>query len=156
MHACDYPWGVAVDSAGNVYVPDGNNHRVQKFGLMPGYTLTITATAGGTTDPPPGSHIYDAEAIAVVSATPDTDYSFDYWKLDGINVGATNPISVTMDQDHYLHAVFVHVGPGVPEFPGADISIVAAIFAFLPVLYFTLKRKKRPHPTATATSCSRA
>jgi DNA-binding beta-propeller fold protein YncE len=25
------PWGIAVDSDGNVYVADGNNYRIQKF-----------------------------------------------------------------------------------------------------------------------------
>jgi tripartite motif-containing protein 71 len=27
----DWPWGVAVDTEGNIYVADGNNNRIQKF-----------------------------------------------------------------------------------------------------------------------------
>jgi hypothetical protein len=30
----------------------------------------------------------------------------DYWELDGTNVGKTNPISLTMDGNHTLQAVF--------------------------------------------------
>jgi len=227
-----HPDGVAVDSAGNVYVTDGGNHRVQKFELGPAYTLTITATPGGTTSPSPGSyeyasgavavvsathdigyifdhweldgndvgstnpisvimtanltlhavfswvgtynlmittttggttnptpgiHTYTAEAVAVVSATHDIGYIFDHWELDGNDVGSTNPISVTMNTDHPLHAVFVYTGPpSVPEYPGADISIVAATFAFLAAFYFTLKRKKQPPSTTSVTRPSKA
>jgi len=106
-------------------------------------TLTITATEGGTTNPSPGSYTYEAGTEVDVLATPDSNYSFDHWELDGANVGATNPYSFTMDQDHSLHAVFVYSPPGVPEFPEADISIVTATFTFLAALYFILKRKKQ-------------
>jgi DNA-binding beta-propeller fold protein YncE len=30
-----YPTGLAIDSSGNLYVVDQNNHRVQKFGPPP-------------------------------------------------------------------------------------------------------------------------
>jgi hypothetical protein len=30
----------------------------------------------------------------------------DYWELDNVNVGATNPISVTMSANHALKAIF--------------------------------------------------
>ena len=39
------PWGVAVDSAGNVYVTDYWNHRVQKF-TSSGAFLTQWGSAG--------------------------------------------------------------------------------------------------------------
>jgi hypothetical protein len=32
---------------------------------------------------------------------------FDHWTLDTANVGATNPYSVTMNQNHTLKAFFV-------------------------------------------------
>ncbi len=74
--------------------------------------------------------------------------------MDGANAGSTNPISVTMNSDHSLHAVFIIVS-GVPEYPAADISIVAATFTFLALFYLTLKGKKQnrltsaPHHTKT-------
>ena len=138
------PDGVAVDGAGNVYVADVGNHRIQKFGQR--CSLAVTATAGGTTNPSPGSHTYDGGTVVDVLATPNAGYFFGHWELDGNNVGATNPYSVTMGEDHSLHAVFGS-SPGVPEFSGADISILAATLAFLAALYFSLKRGKQLHPT---------
>lgn len=122
----------------------------------PAYTLTITATAGGTTSPSPGSYKYTPGEVVVVTATPDnTGYIFDHWELNGDNVGATNPISVTMDNGHTLHAVFIYGGPGVPEYPAADISIVAATLGFLAALCLTLKRKKQPQLPTAVTSPSK-
>ena len=40
-----------------------------------------------------------------MTASPDTNYEFDHWELDGY-WNYSNPISVTMDSDHTLHAVF--------------------------------------------------
>jgi hypothetical protein len=70
------------------------------------YTLTITSTAGGTTNPLPGPHQYAQGTVVQVTATPDATHIFDHWELDGSNVGSANPISVTMNSDHTLNAVF--------------------------------------------------
>ena len=74
------------------------------------YYLTITTTSGGTTNPP-SSAWYDAGTIASVTAIPDTDYVFEHWELDSINVGSANPYGVTMDTAHALQAVFVYSPP---------------------------------------------
>jgi len=44
-----------------------------------------------------------------VSAFPSVNYMFDHWELDGANIGADNPMNITMDTDHTLHAAFVYV-----------------------------------------------
>ena len=46
------PTGVAVDGAGNVYIADFNNNRVEK--VTPGGTLTIIAGTGTWGSPTPG------------------------------------------------------------------------------------------------------
>lgn len=78
----------------------------------PQYVLTIsTATVGGTTNPASGSYSYDEDTSVEVSALPSSGYSFDHWVLDGANAGSTNPISLVMDADHSLQAVFALVPP---------------------------------------------
>jgi len=72
------------------------------------YNLTITAAYGGTTDPEPGTHGYKKNSTVTVTATPSFGYTFDHWELDASNVGSQNPITVTMDSDHVLNAVFTY------------------------------------------------
>jgi hypothetical protein len=71
------------------------------------YTLTIRTTTGGTTNPTPDTYNYWPGAVVNVTAIADTYYNFDHWELDGVNIGADNPINVTMNTDHTLHAVFM-------------------------------------------------
>ena len=80
--------------------------RPQIYVPPPEYTLTITSSAGGTTDPAPGAYSYPEGTVVSVTAIPDLGYNFDHWELDGSNIGSANPTSVTMDADHALHAVF--------------------------------------------------
>lgn len=81
------------------------------FGDMtfyPLYNLTMVAGPGGTTNPTPSPPLHQYQYKTVVSATATTDplWEFDHWELDSLNVGAANPYSVTMDQNHTLKAVF--------------------------------------------------
>jgi len=77
---------------------------------MNGQNLTAIfkqiTTVGGTTNPVPGSHVYDSGATIQVNAIPNSGYVFDHWVLDNINVGATNPYTVTMNANHNLQAIF--------------------------------------------------
>jgi len=75
------------------------------------YTLTIETTIGGTTSPNPGTYTYTAGSMVQVTAIPYTNYKFDYWELDGANVGSTNPYTVLMDKNHMLKAVFSAIPP---------------------------------------------
>jgi parallel beta-helix repeat protein len=94
------------------YVIDANNR--DRYPLMcpygaplpPMYSLTIITTVGGTTDPAPGTYSYTANSRVQVTAIPNAGYFFDYWELDGVNVGSANPYAVLMDMNHMLKAVF--------------------------------------------------
>jgi len=77
------------------------------------YTLTITATVGGTTDPAPGTYSYTENSTVEVTAIPDAGYLFDYWELDGVNIGSANPFSVNINRDIILKAVFTAIPPPI-------------------------------------------
>jgi len=69
------------------------------------YALTISADAGGTTDPAPGTYIYDTGTQVTITATPDTGYRFANWSGDAS--GTDNPITITMDADKSITANFI-------------------------------------------------
>jgi parallel beta-helix repeat protein len=88
----------------------------------PTYILTITATVGGTTDPALGTYSYTANSTVQVTAIPAANYLFDYWELDGVNVGSANPYTVLMDKNHTLKAFFSPIPPPL----SASISPLSA------------------------------
>jgi hypothetical protein len=94
------------------YVINANNRDryplMNPYGSPPPttYTLTITTTAGGTTNPAPGTYTYSQGQTVPVQATPNTGYVFHHWELDSVNGGSSNPISVTMNSNHNLKAYF--------------------------------------------------
>jgi parallel beta-helix repeat protein len=110
------------------YVIDADN--VDRYPLMnpygapspSTYALTITATVGGTTDPPPATYTCSANSTVQVTAIPEANYLFDYWELDDINVGSANPYSVYMEKDHTLKPVFLPF-PFQPHPPPLSASI---------------------------------
>jgi hypothetical protein len=99
-----------IDDQGNFYPPNGSttpyNGQYKFESVAAQYTLTITSTVGGTTSPSPSTYSYAQGTKVSVTAMPGAGYTLDHWELDGPNVGAPNPIEVTMDTDHTLHAVF--------------------------------------------------
>jgi thermitase len=90
------------------------------------YTLTITATVGGTTDPVPGTYSYIANSSVQVTAIPDVNYVFDHWELDGVNIGSENPVNVMMNKDYTLHAVFVY---GTFDVAVTDVALYKSVVA---------------------------
>ena len=118
------------------------------------YTLTTTATVGGMTDPIPGSYSYTAGTVLTVRAIPDSGFVLDHWELDGVNVGAPNPLSVTMDARHTLRAVFTpSPSPSPPPAP-TDVWHVAMPYVvpmgllalFGVTAYIIVRRRRRRIP----------
>lgn len=85
------------------------------------YYLTIASSSGGVTSPF-SSGWHDAGTLVSVTALPDTNYLFEYWELDSINVGSDNPYDLTMETTHTLHATFVY-SPPPPVVGGFTYSI---------------------------------
>jgi len=106
-----FPETVSFSSAANNIVAIYCNYTP---GLPVQHDLTISATAGGTTNPAPNTYAYSEGAVVPVTAIPSSGYILDYWLLGVVNVGSVNPFSVIMDADYTLQAVFVEAPPPTP------------------------------------------
>ncbi len=71
------------------------------------FRLDISSQGGGCTSPPSGSYDMRRGDQAVVSAMPSSGFVHDGWLLDGFMVGNANPITVVMNSNHTLKAIFV-------------------------------------------------
>jgi len=67
------------------------------------YTLTVSVVGSGTTSATTGT--YTEGTVVQASASPNANWTFGYWLLDELNKTA-NPISVTMNSNHVLTAIF--------------------------------------------------
>ena len=104
------------------------------------HTLTISATAGGTTDPAPGVYAYTDGSVAQVIAYPQTGYIFNHWLLDGVVRSVNNPISVLMESDHTLTAVFI-TSPPVPR-PLTKLYLAIGAAAVAGIAYLSQRKEK--------------
>ena len=68
------------------------------------YTLTVDIEGQGTTSPAEGTHTYDDGEEVTVTATAASGWKFVEWTGDASGTSAT--ITVTMDQDKSITAVF--------------------------------------------------
>jgi desulfoferrodoxin (superoxide reductase-like protein) len=105
------------------------------------YTLTVESPSGtGLTDPDIGSYIHYQGDHVLVTATPDPGWGFDHWEFDSVDVGADNPLTITIDGNHSIKAVFIQEetdsGTGIPSFP--VISLIIGIY-----LYYLYIRKNK-------------
>lgn len=78
--------------------------------------LTIAATAGGTTNPVPGTYTYPVGTVVTVSATPQTHYRFTGWTGDAS--GTASPITLTMTTDKSVTANFLRAIYAPASFTG--------------------------------------
>jgi len=95
-----HPWGLPIPH--EVINGTFNNGPAQ-------YQLIIDTVGSGTTNPTPGSYMYDQGTVVSVDAIPSQGWILDHWLLDGSDVGSVDPYSVTMNSDHNLTAVFIEV-----------------------------------------------
>ena len=94
---------------------DTDKNIVALFVEIPSYALTVTAENGSVSmDPAVGSYLEGTEVT--LSATPDPGYEFEGWSGD--LSGIENPVTLTMDADKNITAVF-------SEIPTYTMSITA-------------------------------
>jgi hypothetical protein len=111
--------GSPAGSANPISVIMNSSHTLQAV-FAETHTLVITVSDGGTTNPPPGTYVYDVPTYVTVTAIPYTNYRFDHWVYDGENIGSANPVTVYVGSSHTLKAVFVY---SVPPVGGYAVSL---------------------------------
>jgi len=87
-----------------------SNHDLEAFFFKScnlSISVSSTPSGHGTTSPLPGIHTYLYGRSVEVTATPDGEVVFTQWILDGQCGYYANPITVSMDSDHSLTAVFL-------------------------------------------------
>lgn len=95
--------GTSTSSA--VYT-DGPKTATANYKTQYQLDIQVSPLSGGSTNPSTGSYWHDSSLSVTVSETAATGYAFDYWDLDGSNVGTDPSITVVMNSQHALTAVF--------------------------------------------------
>ncbi len=101
--SADLPSDITEDLAGNTRVSGGAVDMGAYETTVTQYTLTLNAT-DGTVTPNPAGGTYDDGTSVTLTATPDSGYEFTGWSGDAS--GTTNPLTITMDADKTVTAIF--------------------------------------------------
>ncbi len=126
---------VIIPSLDLVLVASGNwggsqhadfNGLIKLLVEAPEYTITISSTTGGTTDPFVGSYTYYDRTEVSITAIPDNDYGFYNW-TGNVPSGYENynPITITMDSDKTITANFSAIYKGERDSGGKKWCFIA-------------------------------
>ncbi|NVM22613.1 MAG: carboxypeptidase regulatory-like domain-containing protein, partial [Desulfobacterales bacterium] len=104
---------------GEFTIPPGETHKIESYSrdkagndgsivyvLVHRLIISISPSGYGTTYPSPGTYWHDSGTSVSVSESPNPGYGFDYWDLDGNNVGSEESYTVKMHSPHILTAIF--------------------------------------------------
>ena len=68
------------------------------------YTLSINKNGNGTITPTEGNHTYDAGATVTLTATPDQEWQFEKWVINGVDVNsASTQITINSNTSATAH-----------------------------------------------------
>jgi hypothetical protein len=102
-----YVDGVYATSDSNLTVVMDTEHTVDAlFNLEEGSRLTISSTNGGSTSLM-GVQLFTVGSNVSVSASPSQGYAFNCWIVDNLTSVITNPITLVMNDNHELQAIFI-------------------------------------------------
>jgi hypothetical protein len=82
---------------------DRDKTIVANFSVRPSYTLTVNVFGQGSVHPPGGT--YPSDTMVSLTATPETGWVFVRWT--GSASGTANPLTITMNGNKTVTAVFV-------------------------------------------------
>jgi len=102
-------------ASGMVYAATPNGGVFRRTASSQSF-LTIAATAGGTTNPAPGTYAHAVGAVVTVSAIPQTHFRFLGWTGDAS--GTASPITLTMTTDKSVTANFQRIIYAPANFAG--------------------------------------
>ena len=102
-------WTGGVSGANNPISVLMDMDKSIKANFIRQYKLKIQTTAGGTANPPPGTHVYDTGSNVSLSAAPDKYYVFRNWS--GTSSSVDNPLSIWMNADKNYKANFRYIHP---------------------------------------------
>jgi hypothetical protein len=97
----------AVSKAGNPITWTIKKDTTIRANFIQQFNLTIRATSGGTTTPPPATYSKDLNTSVTVTAIPDSNYRFAHWTGDAS--GSGNPITLTIDENKTIKANFIRI-----------------------------------------------
>jgi len=113
----------SVDASGSnptvMLTMDGPKDVVADYKTRYLLSIAVSSYGSGSTNPAPGTHWYDLGTSVQVTAIPASTYILKNWELDGVDKGATNPISFSMDAPHDLTANF--------ERPTVEVAVTSSI-----------------------------
>ena len=103
------------------------------------YTLTISTSGNGSTNPAAGVYSYTSGTSVTVTATPGTNATFLGWS--GAATGTTNPLTVSMSASKTLTATFSGSNGNGAKRPGgsacqAGVSYPAPVLTGTPTLVY--------------------
>jgi hypothetical protein len=99
--------GYSFSPSSREYVNVTSAQAGQDYRAIKQFNLTITATSGGTTTPPPATYPHDLNSRVTVTAIPDSNYRFAKWTGDAS--GSSNPITLPIDRDKTIRANFIRI-----------------------------------------------
>ncbi len=136
--------GDVISTANPVQVTmDGDKVVTPNFTTSGPFTLTLTKEGQGTVTKDPDKSEYDAGEIVTLSATPSPGWLFSGWQGGGLS-GSANPITVTMDGDKDVKAIFAQPGTTGPATDNFDNCVLEDQWAFVnPVGDATLRFNAR-------------
>jgi len=75
------------------------------------YTLKIQSLGSGTTNPSPATYVHTEGTVIEVKNEPSIGWKLYHWVLDGQTLDQSELITVTMNSDHILTAIFEEKPP---------------------------------------------
>jgi parallel beta-helix repeat protein len=116
------------------------NHKSidEIVGPIISYKLIIVTDGLGTTDPPPGVHVFNENEVVNVTALPENGWEFEQWILDETQVIQNISYTVLMNNPRRILAEFKEI-PVEEELVEPNLLIVFGILISIIAIWYFIK-----------------